>query len=100
LFSTMQRFLSERAHMGRDQWLVWSSAVSGRIADAWLSDPARLTRARGLCLGFSPYLTLANLASKLNPALHEKHGDRWRFAGFCCFRWRCLLPHARISQFG
>jgi hypothetical protein len=28
----VQRFLSERAHMERDQWLAWSSAVSARIA--------------------------------------------------------------------
>ena len=28
----VQRFISERAHMERDQWLAWSSAVSARIA--------------------------------------------------------------------
>src|SRR5262249_40169300 len=28
----VQRFLSERAHMERDQWFAWSSAVSARIA--------------------------------------------------------------------
>src|SRR5262249_49905651 len=58
----------------------------------------RMPGTRDLRPSFSFHRALATWRSESIPALHEKYGDRRRFAGVCCFRRRRLFARRPKPQ--